>query len=181
MLEEAWAIAAEQNSPLVRRCTLASLASHRLLEGQYEKVLVLTQEAIAVAEENTWAWSWATFQRGIAFFAIGEFDNALPLLKRALSRVRHTLRQWLAVSLAYCGLVIARQGEHKRAVELFALGLSKPNYRRGLEIDPLLTRTRAELEGALGEERFAAAWERGKALDAMAVAEDVLAVLEAAG
>lgn len=179
MLEEALAIAVKQNDSNERAHRLTLLATHRLLAGEYGKVLTLTEEALPLAERNTWGWCWATFQRGVASFALGNLDAALPFLKRGLSRLNDlSYPGWLVNSLAYCSAIIARRGEHEWGAKLLARGLSDNPHRPGLEIDPLIKRTRAELEDALGEDRFTAAWERGKNLDPMAAAEDVLAALE---
>lgn len=179
ILEEALAVAVEQNEPYNHAHRLTLLATHRLLAGEYDRVLALTDEALSLVEKNVWSWCWTTFQRGIAFFALGDLDAALPFLKRGLSRLNElSYHGWLVNSLAYSGALMARQGEHQWAVELLALGLTENHHRAGLEIDPLLTRTRAELEAELGEEAFAAAWERGKDLDPLAAAAEVLEMLE---
>jgi len=182
LVEEAAAIAAEQNNPYARMLTLTVLAAHRLLAGQYEKVLAVTEEALALPETKGHRWWYeASGYRGSALLALGDVDAALPFIMRTLSwLIDKDEPDWLRASLAHCGVIIARQSRHEWATQLLALGLTNNIYRPMMEIGPLLTGTRAELEEALGEEAFAAAWERGKALDPQAVADDVLAWLEGA-
>ncbi len=179
LVEEAAAIAAEQNNPYARMLTLTVLAAHRLLAGQYEKVLAVTEEALAVPETKGHRWWYeASGYRGSALLALGDVDAALPFKIRTLSwLIDQDEPDWLRASLAHSGVIMARQAQHEWATQLLALGLTNNVYRRAMEIDPLLRRTRAELEEALGEEAFAAAWERGRELDAAAVAADVLAAL----
>ncbi|MDX1665217.1 MAG: hypothetical protein R3272_15600, partial [Candidatus Promineifilaceae bacterium] len=156
----------------------AALGTHRLIAGEHEVVLASTEEILALEQKMLSSWCKATWQRGLVFLATGAFDDAIPFLKRALSwRIEAAVPIWLATYLPYCGVLLARQGGHERAVELLALGLTSP-HRRLLEIDPLLTRTRTELEEVLGDERYAAAWERGRRLDVQATATEVLAELE---
>ena len=132
-----------------------------------------------LAEKNTFDWGLARYVRSIAFIAAGKIFAALPFMKQELSALRDQGESsWLDALLAYCGVIFAGQGKHEWAVELTALGLTNPQYGGGLGADLLLTRTRAELKEALDEERFAAAWERGKKLDPLAAAGDVLAALE---
>jgi len=179
MLEEALAIAAEQNIPLLRASALTTLATHRLLKGEYAAVLGLTEKILGLEEKNTWCWCWATFQHGVAFLALGRLDESLPFMKRGLSSLYITdHKSWIGAFLAYYGVLLARQGEHRWAAELLALGLTGP-HGAGLEIDPLLTRTRAELAETLGEEAFAAAWQRGRQLEPLAAASEVLEMPEA--
>jgi len=179
MLEEAVDVAAEQNSLRIRTATLNALSTHRLVEGQYEKVLALTAETLSLAPKNGQAWCWATLLRGVAFLGLGDSGAALPHMKRGLSSLNVNMpgtADWVRAFLPYYGVLLGRQGKHERAAELLALGLTS-HHRGGLAIDPLLKRTRAELEEVLGEERFAAAWERGKNLDPLTAAEEVLAAL----
>ena len=177
MLEEAMAIAAEQNNPIVRADTLAAFAMYWRLAGQYEKVLALTKEVLLVGEGREYPWFSASVERGIAFLALGRVDDALPFLKQALSWLLQA--GWPALSLLpFFGILLARQDQHQRATELLSLGLTRSYYRGSLAIDPLLTRFHAELEETLGEETFAAAWERGKQLDPKVAAEEVLEALD---
>ena len=80
----------------------------------------------------------------------------------------------LRVLLAFPGVVLAELGEHEKAAELLALGLTDPYTPGRLQADPLIVRWRARLEETLGEEAFAAAWERGRKLDVLEAAADIL-------
>lgn len=179
LLDEALTIAEEQNVPYVRAQILAELTTHRLIEGDYQDAMVLTDEALELAPSHGHTWARASFQRGIAFVALGKIENAIPLMKASLSRlIEQGWLSFLRTFLPFLGIILRERGDHERAAELLAFGLTHPHASGRLEIDPLITRFRAELEGTLGEERFAAAWERSAQLDTLAVAAEVLEELE---
>ena len=177
MLEEALTIASEYNHSYIRAAALAALATHQLIAGEHEAVLASTEEILALEQKMMESWCEANLQRGIVFLATGDLEDAIPFMMRALSYQIEAASPTVVTYLPYCSVLLARLGEYERAVELLALGLTS-SYRRLLELDPLLTRTRSQLEKLLGEERFAAAWERGRHLEVRTAATEVLAELE---
>ena len=178
LLEEALAIAEEQNAPSIRAHVETELNIHRLIEGDYEKVLAFTEQVLA-PESVADTQAWARFQRGIAFLGLGNIDDATHCFKLSLAVMVE--RKWsglLRSFLPFLGIILSHRNQHEWAAELLASGLTHPHTQGRLRVDPLIIRFRAELEETLGDEAFAAAWERGKELDPLAVAEEVLAVLE---
>ena len=183
MVEEAHAIAVDQNELFTRTFALGLLSEHRMLEGRYKEASMLAAELLALAKKNSRHWCWAQFLRGVACLALGDIHDALSFMNSGLSWWKEDAHSnsrpaALFYCLAYCAIPLARHGEYEWAVELLAPGLTDPYFRGGLAIDPLLARTRAELEEALGEEAFAAAWARGRKLDPLVVMPEVMATLE---
>jgi DNA-binding SARP family transcriptional activator/predicted ATPase len=175
LLEEALAIAKEQKIPSTTGHVLAELTTHRLIEGRYEEALALTYDVQALCADHEATWLWSRFQRGIAFLGLRDIEQAIECMEESLARmVEQDWSGMLRVLLAFPGVVLAELGEHEKAAELLAFGLSDPYTSGRLKVDPLIQRTRSQLKQTLGEETFAAAWERGEQLVALEAATDVL-------
>jgi tetratricopeptide (TPR) repeat protein len=182
LLEEALAIAEEQNILYLHAHALAELATHRLLSQAYEEVPVLAKKVLAVVDHRRPRAAWAWVQQGIALFALGNQDEARQKMQRGLRRmIECGGGAKLSTCLPFCGLFLAEGGHHERAVELLACGFSNPRGVGRLKLDPLMIAFRAEMENALGTERFTAAWERGWRLDPLSAAQEVLEELVASG
>jgi DNA-binding SARP family transcriptional activator/predicted ATPase len=182
MLDEALAIAESQNVPDLTAHVLAEITTLRLIDGRYEEALALTEKVLDLAFDHLSTWTWAGFQRGIAYLGLGDIDQAARSMKLPLSRM--IAEDWsglLRNLVAFAGVILAERGQEERAAEVLALGLTHPHTPGRLEVDPLISRYRVQLEATLGKERFAAAWERGKQLDTLDVAAEVLEELESAG
>ena len=179
-VEEALTTAEELDVEWLRLFVLPEVTTHHLVEGDYEAALSLSGEVVS---KNAWPEydGWARLQHGIALLAMDVTDEALPFMKQGLATlVELDQPGFLSSFLPFFGIVFAGRGEPERAVELLARGFTQPHASGRLEIDPLITRFRAEMETTLGEERFAASWARGKELDAMSTAVEVLAALDVA-
>ncbi len=73
---------------------------------------------------------------------------------------------WQAQCLPAAAIIAASEGQTERAAELLALAFHHPTSAAGwLEKFPLVTRLRASLKAELTPKVFAAAWERGQAMD----------------
>jgi predicted ATPase/DNA-binding SARP family transcriptional activator len=182
MLDEALTIAEEQNVPSLTAHVLAELTTLRLIDGRYDEALALNEQALALASNHLSTWTWASFQRGIAYLGLGRIDEARQAMKLPLSRmIEEDWSGLLRNLLSFAGIVLAEQGHESWAAELLALGLTHPQTPGRLAIDPLISRYRQKLENVLGPERFAAAWERGRELDALEAAAAILADWESPG
>jgi DNA-binding SARP family transcriptional activator/predicted ATPase len=164
----------------------AGLAKHRLVEGRYEEVLVLTEEvlalvAVSAGHDPSKMKAQVDLERGTAFLALGNREQAVRFMGRGLAvMVEHNFENLARNYLPFIGLLLAQRGEHERAVAFIAHGVTCAHARGMLEVVPLLQRARADLAEILGEASFAAAWERGRQLDAMAAAREILQELEVA-
>jgi hypothetical protein len=118
--------------------------------------------------------AWLVFGDSIAACGKEDFHTAKKFYQGWLKSSYHAaLKTWL---LPISAVVLAHEGEIKRAVEIIGLILTHPLSPSGwMEKWSLLTRLRADLEAELGSEAYAAAWERGKALELEAILQEVLA------
>ncbi len=107
--------------------------------------------------------------RGMAYAMCGLEDHAaarLHLLKAIEAAVFLKAPGLQAQCLPAAAIIAASEGQTERAAELLALAFHHPASATGwLEKFPLVTRLRASLEADLPPQVFAAAWERGQALD----------------
>jgi predicted ATPase/DNA-binding CsgD family transcriptional regulator len=103
----------------------------------------------------------------IAACGLGDFASARQHFLTSLQfNIRSHALKGLAFMLPVASVLLSRQGQNERAVELLGLAFHHPaSAAVWLEKWPLLTRLRADLEAQLGVEIYAAAWERGKTLD----------------
>ena len=179
LLEEALSVPRAHDVAWVRAGLLLTLALSHWFEREYEQVLALTHEVLALGKGARAGRPRAIILRAVAHHALGEHEKATELAK-----------QWLEGTakdppggkqddfFPYIGLLLAERGANERAVEALAYGLSQFGADAGAAFDPHIARLRAELEERLGSERFAAAWERGEGLDAVAIAGELLEALE---
>lgn len=180
-VEEALATAEELDVEWVRLCILPEKTTHLLVEGDYEGALSLSEEVMTGGTYREYD-AWAKVQHGVALLALGHSDEAISFMKQGLSTlVEMGQPAFLSSFLPFFGILFAERDEEERAVELLARGFTQPHASGRLEIDPLIARFRAEMETSLGEERFAAAWDRGEKLEAMTAAAEVLQALDAEG
>lgn len=166
LLEEALAIARAHDVPYIQASLLGQLAWYRVREQQYEESLALTAEALSFTRKGSYVWANLCAVRGITLLSLGDTNEAALFLKRFLTaRVSDAQLHILDGHLAYLGIVLARQDKPDLGAELFAYGLGQTGYlpAPGLAVD--VFRFQSELEEALGEAGFAAAWDRGSLLD----------------
>ncbi|MGD2078893.1 MAG: BTAD domain-containing putative transcriptional regulator, partial [Chloroflexota bacterium] len=87
MLNEAQAIAEEQNVPHLKAHVLAEMITVQLVEGRYQEALTMTEEVMVMAHQGLSTWIWAAFQRGIAYLGLGRIEEAIEAIKLPLSRM----------------------------------------------------------------------------------------------
>jgi predicted ATPase/class 3 adenylate cyclase len=154
----------------------ASVSAYCL--GDYEEALRYGEAGYtAFADVNhRWGMIGAACRVGFAFAALGESDRARERLRWALGQARATEATSLALlALSGVGVLLARQGEERRAAELLTFVLGYPGFPPFYFITsrPELERLEAELPSA----ELAAAREGAGAADfeaVVAAAEDVL-------
>lgn len=147
--------------------TLGLLAS---MEEHYHEGNTLCQKA-ASAQGLAYTADLAAWGSSIASCGLGDYDAANEYLSAALKYMIN-LRGLTGIiaCLPVAAIILAHKSNPVRAVELLALALTHPVRAAGwMEKWPLLARLRVELEQALGSEKYSAAWERGKLLDAEAL------------
>ena len=84
------------------------------------------------------------------------------------------------MGICLSAMLLAHEGEPKRALVLLALAFNQGDHATGwMRKWDLLARLKATLEHELGAEAYRAAWEHGKTLDLDAVAEEVLSASRA--
>lgn len=179
LLEEALAIARAHDVPYIQASLLGQLAWYRVREQQYEESLALTAEALSFTRKGSYVWANLCAVRGITLLSLGDTNEAALFLKRFLTaRVSDAQLHILDGHLAYLGIVLARQDKPDLGAELFAYGLGQTGYlpAPGLAVD--VFRFQSELEEALGEAGFAAAWDRGSLLDPTVAVTRALASFE---
>ena len=138
----------------------------------------MTAEVLELTRSHGATAVWSGFQRGIAFLGPGDLEEAVAYMTPSLAlMIEEDWSGMLRVLLVFPGVILAELGEAEEAAELLAFGLTDPYTPGRLEVDPLITRACAELEETLGEEAFAASWERGRQLDALEAVAGVLAQL----
>jgi len=123
---------------------------------------------VATEAAQTWMADLATWGLSIAACGLGEYDAAREYLHQSFE-MHVEIHGMPAVvgSFPMAAAILANRGELVRAVELLALAFTHPVRAFGwMEKWPLLARLRADLERTLGSESYAAAWERGKGMDA---------------
>jgi tetratricopeptide (TPR) repeat protein len=179
MLNEAQAIAEEQNVPHLKAHVLAEMITVQLVEGRYQEALTMTEEVMVMAHQGLSTWIWAAFQRGIAYLGLGRIEEAIEAIKLPLSRmIEEDWSGLLRTLIAFPAVILAERGQEEWAAELLAHGLTHPTTIGRLEVDPLIIRHRHKLEASLGDEALTAAWERGSQLDTLTAAAEVLAQLK---
>jgi predicted ATPase/class 3 adenylate cyclase len=155
----------------------ASVSAYCL--GDYEKALRLGRAGHdAFADVNhRWGMIGAACRVGFALVAIGDSDGARERLRWALEQARATEAKSLALlALSGVGVLLAREGEESRAVELLTFVLGSPGFPPFYFITarPELDR----LEAGLAPDELDAAREAAQTADfdaVVAAAELVLA------
>jgi hypothetical protein len=111
-----------------------------------------------------------------ALSGLGDFSGARIQMQEVLKAAKFYKATGFQVQcLPGAALIAAGEGRLERAAELLALAFHHPAAATGwLGKFPLVTRLRQMLESELSEEVFAAAWERGKALDLDETVESLL-------
>jgi predicted ATPase/DNA-binding CsgD family transcriptional regulator len=166
LAEQAMQIATDINVLVDIAYTLAVMSVISGVEGDYETAMWLCQEGRAMPSNpmNMFLSDWGL---SIAAYGLGDWETArqcaLSLLRSLLNRPWPGYVIW---PLPVIALLLADEGQSERAAALLGLAFNYlPGATGWLEKWPLLSRLRVDLETAVGAEGYAAAWERGKALD----------------
>jgi hypothetical protein len=146
------------------------------LSGDYETGRQHGEESLANPANNTLGPILAGWGLAIAYEGLQQVEAAWDTLMDALMQARRLAFPvpplWL---LPVAAVLLARQGEKIRAVEILALSSHHPLSPTGwMEQWPLLARLRTELEKQLGGEAYKSAWERGQKLDLELVVSSLL-------
>jgi tetratricopeptide (TPR) repeat protein len=145
----------------------------------YEEALRLGREGQdAFADVNhRWGMIGAACRVGFAFVALGEPDAARERFRWALGQAQATKAKSLALlALSGVGVLLAREGEERRAAELLTFVLGSPGFPPYYFIaaQPELERLEAELPPDCFAAARAAA-QKGDFEAVVAAAEDILA------
>lgn len=148
------------------------------MEGDYEAAMRLAEESRVLVGVNLMRQRSAARSMAMAACGLGQFDKALEYAHWALAEeLSQGIRMWIMPVFA---LVLAHQGEHERAAELFGLIFTHPASPRGwFDKWDLLRDAQADLAEQLGAEANAAAWARGSQLELDAVVDDLLHMTDA--
>ncbi len=105
-----------------------------------------------------------------------DFDTAANAFPEVLASACSSQRTAdILFAIATAARIVAYREQHSRAVELLGLAFSHPNSPHGyFENHQGMTRLRSRLRAMLGADAYAAAWERGAALEIEQVASDLL-------
>ena len=99
-------------------------------------------------------------------------NHIMSLLHEGLTQNRPIL---VTLALPVAALILAHNGDHKRAAQLLGLAFTHPKSATGwMEQWPRLTHLRADLEAELCTEAYEAAWAHGATLDLETTAADLL-------
>lgn len=164
-------------NPVLTADVLTRLSRLTGVKEDYIEAYRLALEAFDHAQSfvDRSAKSSTNFCLGWALCGIGAYDEAISHLVTALDlQVPFGDITVVLNSVAALAHVIAHHGQPARAAELLGLVFEHPIQLRWLELHPLVTQLRHDLQAALGEAVFSAAWERGKTLDLETVMQELL-------
>jgi DNA-binding CsgD family transcriptional regulator/tetratricopeptide (TPR) repeat protein len=164
LVEEAVAVAEKANrSPSTMKHLLLLQGYLSLVEGHYQNGQQRLEEVLSISSPP------AEAALGLVFAACGQRDRMLARQRLQLalqSQIPYRIPATADLVLPAAALIFGQEGGWVRAVELLALAHHRPACPKGLlERWPLLTRFQMEVEACLLPEAYAAAWERGLALD----------------
>ncbi len=152
--------------------TLGLLAS---MEESYEEGRSYCQQA-ASTSGIAWTKNLAAWGMSVADCGQGDYQAAKEHLLTAarFTTIYHGLPGIVAV-IGIGAVLLAHEGDSTHAVECLALAFTHPVRASGwLEKWALLTRLLESLKAVLGFDAYSAAWERGRLLDAEAVAAELV-------
>ncbi len=175
--QESLAIFRELGNRLGAAICLNNLGFLAFRQGQYLQARALYEEALRLRRElgDDWGIVVALDNLGAVACELGDYATAHAHYAEALTLAQsiHATRLMVEV-LAGLGRLAAREGQPTRAVELLAFALAHPAM--GSEAREPAARALAELETQMPRAEFAAAVERGQALDLEAWVSQALTV-----
>lgn len=163
-------IAANINSPLVKRIALFVLGTVSSMNEDYGKAWRLFQAIQPSSSPRPITNPMMSWGLAITALGLGEIQEARQHIHRTCKfwwTTRDTQRTlWLLQCLPVAAIVLEAEGVRAHAIELLALALTHPGSLNGwAEKWPLMTRLRSDLKRELGDDVYELAWERGKSLD----------------
>jgi predicted ATPase/predicted Ser/Thr protein kinase len=187
LYEQSLALRRELGDKRLIANSVLTLGRAELTHGHTGRATSLLLEGCALARQlgDTWSVSLALINLGRVALGNGDFAEAAKLFAEAMQLAKERGDKRIAAEcLQGLGAVIATQGDPGRAAELFAagealleaIGATPTGVERGINeqfVPPL--------KAALGEERFAAEWAKGRAQSAEEAIEFATAVAASPG
>lgn len=169
LAERSLAIGRSLNSPFIKSLSLVTLGSVDCWEERYTEAARRAEAGLQIAVDGGHSdiILEARDTLALALCGLGLFQEAKTQLCQALHlSLSNSAISPMLSSLAGMALVLANEGCHQRAAELFALAASHPAHLPAwVERLPLYVEFRTVLEDSLSPESFANAWERGEKLN----------------
>jgi predicted ATPase/DNA-binding SARP family transcriptional activator len=180
LAKEAMSIATDINVPRSQANAAGNLCALAMIEGDYARGDTILNEHRALLESYPVLRAFLVWGDSVAACGREEYQSAKKINQGWLrSSIHAAMHMWF---LPISAVVLAHEGEMERAVEIMGLLLAHPLSPGGwFEKWALYTRLRAKLEVKLGSEAYAAAWERGTALEVEGVVQGILAEWEKDG
>ena len=173
--QESLAIFRELGNRLGAAICLNNLGFLAFRQGQYIQARELYAEALRLRRElgDDWGIVVALDNLGAVVCELGEYAAAYAHYAEALALAQSIRATRMMVEvLAGLGRLAAREGQPTRAVELLAFALGHPAM--GSEAREPAARALADLEAQMPRAEFAAAVERGRALELEALVSQAL-------
>ncbi|MHC4070566.1 MAG: ATP-binding protein [Planctomycetota bacterium] len=177
LAEGAMSIATDLNIPRSQANAAGNLGVLFMAEGDYARGETILNEHRTLLESFPVLQGFLVWGDSIAACGREDYRSAKKLNQGWLKSSYHAAMQMWLVPIS--AILLAHEGEMERAVGIMGLLSAHPLSPRGwFEKWALYTRSRADLETELGCEAYAAAWERGKALEVEAAVQELLAEWE---
>lgn len=163
---EAYRIAVESGSRAAILMGLASRCNLLVMKEDFQQALEITREMVALRQEddNPNPFWYVDTNQGIALCGLERYTEASSRIDRALlNGFGLGQAQWIARILLGKSLILASQGQHQRALELFALNITLPEVKFWYDKHPLAIRLQNQLQSHFDEADYQAIWEQGQA------------------
>lgn len=163
---ESYQIAFASGNRLIIQKALFSRARTLVQQERYQEALAITDEMYTRLTERTDATEFymANLMRGTALCGLARYKEAILLIDHHLI---HHFKQDAPLTrariLAFKGLIMAHQEQQERALELFALLSTLPEFRYYRDWHPLILRLETVLKTSFDEDTYQKIWARGLA------------------
>jgi DNA-binding CsgD family transcriptional regulator len=175
LTKEALALAAQYDFKEAEWFSLTILCFLNSMQERYQAAWAISLKNIKIESGNATYIYESNITAAIAACGLENHDAAHRHMIMALKQFEPRSHGMMTWCLPVAACIEAHTGSQERAVELLGLVFTHPASATGwMEKWPLLNRLRAELEASLGPKAYAAAWERGQALDLEAVVAQLL-------
>lgn len=153
--------------------SLGALGVARMAAGDFENAKEPLEESAALCRRlgDGWLLSFPLGNLAVMDFHAGDYEGAQSLIEESIRALRGLVDIWLlSNSLAYLAVILAARDRARLAVTIFG---ATEAMRDAVGQEEVYAHYRADYEwgvetaqNALGEEAFAAAWAKGRAMDA---------------